>query len=71
MWQWQPTPIFLSGKFHGQRNLVGYSPWGYEESDVTGQLSTLTLGIKLAIRELLLECKNISLYFLTFKIIVK
>ena len=26
--QWQPTPVFLPGKSHGQRNLVGYSPWG-------------------------------------------
>ena len=26
--EWQPTPVFLSGKFHGQRSLVGYSPWG-------------------------------------------
>ena len=26
--KWQPTPIFLSEKFHGQRSLVGYSPWG-------------------------------------------
>ena len=25
--KWQPTPVFLPGKFHGQRNLVGYSPW--------------------------------------------
>ena len=25
---WQPTPVFLSGKSHGQRSLVGYSPWG-------------------------------------------
>ena len=24
--KWQPTPIFLPGKFHGQRKLVGYSP---------------------------------------------
>ena len=23
----QPTPVFLPGKFHGQRRLVGYSPW--------------------------------------------
>ena len=23
-----PTPVFLSGKFHGQRSLAGYSPWG-------------------------------------------
>ena len=26
--KWQPTPGFLPGKSHGQRNLVGYSPWG-------------------------------------------
>ena len=26
--EWLPTPLYLSGKFHGQRSLVGYSPWG-------------------------------------------
>ena len=26
--KWQPTPVLLPGKFHGQRSLVGYSPWG-------------------------------------------
>ena len=26
--KWQPTPVFLPGKFHGQRSLVGYSTWG-------------------------------------------
>ena len=32
MWsrKWQPTPIFLSGKSHGQRSLVGYSPGGQQ-----------------------------------------
>ena len=25
---WQPNPVFLPGESHGQRNLVGYSPWG-------------------------------------------
>ena len=29
----QSTPIFLPGKFHRQRNLEGYSPWGQKESD--------------------------------------
>ena len=29
---WQPAPVFLPGKFHGQRNLVGYSSWGHKES---------------------------------------
>ena len=31
----QPTPVFLSGEFHGERRLVGYSPWGCTESDMT------------------------------------
>ena len=35
---WQPTPVFLPGKFHGLRSLVGYSPWGCKESDTTEQL---------------------------------
>ena len=26
--RWQPTPVFLPGKPHGQNSLVGYSPWG-------------------------------------------
>ena len=26
--KWQPTPVFLPGKFHGERSLVGCSPWG-------------------------------------------
>ena len=30
-----PPPIFLPGEFHGQRSLVGYSPWGCKESDTT------------------------------------
>ena len=33
--KWQPTPIFLTGKFHGQRRLVGYSAWGCKELDTT------------------------------------
>ena len=36
--KWQPTPAFLFGKFCGQRNLVGYSPWGREELDTTERL---------------------------------
>jgi len=32
---WQPTPGFLPGESHGQRSLVGYSPWGSKESDTT------------------------------------
>ena len=33
--EWQPTPVFLPGKFHEQRDLVGYSPWSCKESDTT------------------------------------
>ena len=36
----QPTLVFLPGKFHGQRSLVGYSPWGHKESDTSEQQST-------------------------------
>ena len=36
--QWRPTPVLLPGKSHGQRNLVGCSPWGCEESDTTQRL---------------------------------
>ena len=31
--KWQPTLVFLPGKFHEQRNLAGYSPWSCKESD--------------------------------------
>ena len=31
----QPTPVFLPGKCHGQRSLVGYSPWSCKEADMT------------------------------------
>ena len=36
--EWQPTPVFLLGEFHGQRSLAGYSPWGLKESDMTERL---------------------------------
>ena len=36
--QWHPTPVLLSGKSHGRRSLVGCSPWGHEESDMTERL---------------------------------
>ena len=36
--QWQPTPVLLPGKSHGWRSLVGCSPWGREESDMTERL---------------------------------
>ena len=33
--KWQPTPVFLPGKFHGQKSLVNYSPRGHKEFDMT------------------------------------
>ena len=36
--KWQSTPVLLPGKSHGQRSLVGYSPWGHKESDMAERL---------------------------------
>ena len=33
--EWLPTLVFLPGESHGQRSLVGYSPWGRKELDKT------------------------------------
>ena len=40
--EWQPTPIFLPRKSHGQRSLAGFSPWGRKESHKNERL-TLSL----------------------------
>ena len=37
--EWQPTPVFLPGEFHGQRSPAGYSLWGCKESDTTERLT--------------------------------
>ena len=39
--KWQPTPVLLPGKSHGWRSLVGYSPWGHKQSDMTEQIHSL------------------------------
>ena len=39
--QWHPTLVLLPGKSHGWRSLVGCSPWGREESDMTERLLSL------------------------------
>ena len=41
--KWQPTPVFLPGKSHGQRSLAGYSPWTLKESDTTEKLRELVM----------------------------
>ena len=37
--EWQSTPVFLPGEFHGQRSLADYSPWGRQEWDTVEQLT--------------------------------
>ena len=54
--KWQPTPVFLPEKSHGQRSLVGYSPRGHKELDVTEQLSKQAKAL-----QVLLPIKKISL----------
>ena len=38
--KWQPTPLFLPEKTHGQSSLAGYSPKGHKELDMTERLGT-------------------------------
>ena len=38
--KWQPTPVFLLEKFHGQWSLEGYSPWDHKELGTSEQLCT-------------------------------
>ena len=33
--EWLPTQVVFPGEFHGQRSLMGYSPWSHKESDTT------------------------------------
>ena len=41
--KWHPTPVLLPGKSHRQRRLVGYSPWGRKELDMTEWLHFTSL----------------------------
>ena len=41
--KWQPIPVLLPEKSHGQRSLAGYSPWGHKESDTTEHAYKLSL----------------------------
>ena len=43
--KWQPTPVFLPGKSHGQKSLAGYSPWGHKESDMTEELTPIHMTV--------------------------
>ena len=52
--KWWATLVFLPGKIHGQRSLVGYSPWGRKESDTTEQL------INRCFRQIPITVKDVS-----------
>ena len=41
--KWQPTPVYLPGKSHGQRSLVSYSPWNLKELNTAERLSTCSM----------------------------
>ena len=43
--KWQPIPVFLPGESHGRRSLVGYSPLGRKESDMTERPHFLSFSI--------------------------
>ena len=49
--EWLSIPVFLPGEFHGQRSLVGYSPWSHKELDITEQL-TLSLHFQIMLDSL-------------------
>ena len=66
--KWQPTPVFLPGKFRGQRSLVGYSPWGRKEQDTTKttqHVCTIYSWFTI-LCSFLLYCKMIQLHIYSF-----
>ena len=64
--KWQHAPVFLPGKFHGQRSLAGYCPWGCRESDTTEQLSTHTTIFKTPF----VSFERFSFLYLFFRLIL-
>ena len=54
--KWQPTPVSLPRKSHGQKSLVGCSPWGHKGSGTTERL-TLTYLLN-SFRSMRLKCKS-------------
>ena len=64
--KWQPTPVFLPGESHGQRSLVGCSPWGCKGLDTTERLNNNHhLDLKgRELRSLFPQCQKLSIYAL-------
>ena len=44
--KWQPTPMFLPGKSHGQRSLMGYSPWDRESQTWLSNSTTTSITLR-------------------------
>ena len=64
--KWQPSPVFLPEKSHGQRSLASYSQWGHKESDRAEQLSMSTICmIRLTGVSGMLICKDWLCWLLT------
>ena len=60
--KWQPTPMFLPGKSHGQRRRVDYSPWDHKELDTTEHtLIQAILGHILCLTPTVYESRSLSL----------
>ena len=57
--QWHPTPVLLPGKSHGQRSLVGYSPWGRQESDTKEYTHTHTPAMQTLVPRLKTEAQGV------------
>ena len=60
--KWQPTPVSLPGESHGWRSLVGYSPWGYKESDMTERLHFLSFLNSSELKEDWIPINNSSVF---------
>ena len=56
--EWLPTPVFLPGEFHGRRSLVGYSPWGLKELDMTEWLTYSKIYNKIRKKRYFLNLKS-------------
>ena len=64
--KWQPAPVFLSRKSHGQRSLVVYSPWGHKESDMAERVTLSLSNHDFNISVNLTELTSFNLYYFLF-----
>ena len=58
--EWQLTPVFLPTEFHGQRSLVGYSPWCHKELDMAEQLTHFNFPMSYDYNSSVIECSVAS-----------